>query len=54
MDLKIMVMKSKNVKMATNCADYDKNGRKDFIFTMLMYCGIISLLIFSGWIASKL
>ena len=47
-------MKSKNVKMATNCSDYENNNRKDFIFTMLLYSGIIGLLIFSGWIASKL
>jgi flagellar biogenesis protein FliO len=49
-----MKMKSKNVKTATNCSEYEKNNREDFIFTMLMYSGIIGLLIFSGWIASKL
>ena len=37
-----------------SCNSYEKNNREDFIFTMLMYCGIISLLIFSGWAASKL
>jgi hypothetical protein len=48
------MMKLKNVKTATNCSEYEKNNREDFIFTMLMYSIIIGVLIFSGWIASKL
>ena len=35
----------KNVNKATNCLDYVTNNKRDFIFTMCLYFGIIVTII---------